>query len=328
MSDKNKDKNSAPRGFVLLLVLLLGSVSFLGCSQNSENVSKRVGESNDGEIRVIAVSYPLQYLTERIVGDLIAVECPVPREVSDPSLWKPSREAVLSMQSADWVIANGVGADYAKWLPKVSLPESKLCRTATKGLALADYIAVEDVSIVHSHGPEGEHSHPTMVSRTWLDPAMAKKQAIYIAAQFEKKYPQFAAEFAANLDALTKDLNRLADLLRPVEGEELVPLVTATPLQKFFARAAGVGDLHLTWFSIPEVEQANLELKALLESSDATGGVVLFDRNLPSAEILTLLDDQGFRSLSLDLLDQPPEDGDFLTSLEANILALKKALAR
>ena len=91
MSDKNKDKNAAPRGFVLLLVLLLGSVSFLGCSQNSENVSKRVGESNDGEIRLIAVSYPLQYLTERIVGDLIVVECPVPREASDPSLWKPSR---------------------------------------------------------------------------------------------------------------------------------------------------------------------------------------------------------------------------------------------
>ena len=167
MLEKNKDKN-AIRPRLVLLVWLLGSLAFVGCVQDAEKASGTVGENLDSDFRVVAVSYPLQYLTGRIAGDLVAVDCPVPLGVEDPSQWKPSREAVLAMQSADLVIANGVGADYAKWLPKVSLPGSKLCRTATKGLSISDYIAVEDVSMVHSHGPEGEHSHPTMVSRTWL----------------------------------------------------------------------------------------------------------------------------------------------------------------
>ena len=326
MLEKNKYKNAVWPRRVVQIVLMLGSLAFVGCFQKNEVALEKIGESEDSDFRVVAISYPLQYLTGRIAGDSIAVDCPVPPDIEDPSRWKPSREAVLAMQSADLVIANGVGADYAKWLPKISLSETKLCRTASKGLSLSDYIAVENVTMVHSHGPEGKHSHPTMVSRTWLDPAVAKKQAVYISEQLTKKYPQFAAEFSKNLTALIKDLDRLTNLLQPLPGRSRVSLVTATPKQKFLARAAGAGDLHLTWFAMPDVEQASLDLKSLLEGADVTEGVVLFDRELPSAEILAVLEGHGCRSLSLDLIDQPPETGDFLSSLESNIIALKKAL--
>jgi zinc transport system substrate-binding protein len=328
MLEINKNKSCTRLGLFVLLGLMLGSLVFAGCFYSNEENSKEPKENVESNFRVVAVSYPLQYLTHRLAGGLVAVDFPVPQDVEDPSQWKPSREAVLAMQSADWVVANGVGASYAKWLPKVSLPESKLCRVATKGLSISDYIAVEDVSLVHSHGPEGEHSHPTMVSRTWLDPAIAKKQAVYISGQLTKIYPQFAVQFSANLAALTKDLDRLTALLQSTDGEQVGPLVTATPLQKFLTRAAGSGDLHLTWFAIPNVEQADLELKALLEDADATGGVVLFDRELPADDILGVLESHGCYPLSLDLIDQPPKEGDFLSSLEANIIALRKALAR
>ena len=113
-----------------------------------------------------------------------------------------------------------------------------------------------------------------------------KTGGLHCRRSLKKKYPQFAAEFAVNLAALTKDLDRLTDLLQPSPGQALVPLVTATPLQKFFARAAGVGDLHLTWFAIPDAGQADSDLKAVLKGAEATEGVVLFDRELPSAEVL------------------------------------------
>lgn len=324
----NKNKIYTRLGLCVLLGLMLGSLAFAGCFYSNEVNSKERKENVESDFRVVAVSYPLQYLTCRLAGGLVAVDFPVPQGVKDPSRWKPSREAVLAMQSADLVIANGVGAGYAKWLPKVSLPESKLCRTATKGLSISDYIAVADVSVVHSHGPDGEHSHPTMVSRTWLDPAIAKKQAVYISEQLTKIYPQFAIQFSANLTALTKDLDRLTALLQSTAREQSRPLVTATPLQKFLTRAAGVGDLHMTWFAIPNVEQADLELKALFKDAGATGGVVLFDRELPADDILGVLESHGCRPISLDLIDQPPKEGDFLSSLEANIVALKKALGQ
>ena len=57
---------------------------------------RQLGEKLDKDFRVVAVSYPLQYLTSRIAGGLVAVDCPVPLEVVDPSQWKPSREAILA----------------------------------------------------------------------------------------------------------------------------------------------------------------------------------------------------------------------------------------
>ena len=77
---------------------------------------------------------------------------------------------------------------------------------------------------------------------------------------------------------------------------------------------------------VPNVEQANSDLKALLKGTDAAGGVVVFDQELPSDEILALIDKQGFSSVALNLIDQPPSNGDFLSSLEANIVALKAIL--
>ena len=98
------------------------------------------------------------------------------------------------MQHAGLVVANGRGAEVAKWLETVSIPDSRLCNSATRGLALADYIAIEDLRMVHAHGPEGEHSHPTMVGNTWLDPAIAKKQSAYIAQELMRVFPERIAD--------------------------------------------------------------------------------------------------------------------------------------
>ena len=106
-----------PRSMIGLFGLGLISVILVGCFQEGGGTRQEKKENPDREIRVVAVSYPLQYLTQRIVGDLIDVEYPVPQEVDDPSQWRPTRASVLAMQSAELVIANGAGADYAKWLP-------------------------------------------------------------------------------------------------------------------------------------------------------------------------------------------------------------------
>ena len=148
-----------------------------GCDRPTNNVSPATADESN---RVVAVSYPLQFLTQRIVGASmhqgkpIEVEFPVPSN-ADPRKWRPDRDVIQRMQSSDLVVANGIGAQYASWLDTVSIPESRLCNSATKGLAIREYVQVDDIRLVHSHGPEGEHSHPMMISQSWLDPAIAKK---------------------------------------------------------------------------------------------------------------------------------------------------------
>ena len=318
------------RCFVGSSVLLMSVVAIFvlgGCDRSKSNKpSTSVPANGTPKLtkRIVAVSYPLQYLTQRIVGDAVKVEFVAPPE-SDPQTWRPSREVIGEIQSADLIIANGTGATYAKWLTLVSLPDSKVRHTASRGMSLRDYIAVEDVTIVHSHGPEGEHSHPTMVARTWLDPAIAKKQAVYIAKELGGVYPELVDSFNSNLESLAADLDGLSALLKS-NDQTNVRILTTTPKLKFFSRAIGLADHHFTWFETPTVERAQADLAN--ESGDAQTGIILFDNSLPSQEILQVLKKDRLEPIAVSLIDHAPLTGDFLTELHANIEKVREALGR
>ena len=123
--------------------------------------------------RIVTVSYPLQYLTQRIATNDLIIEFPA-AESDVPRNWKPTIDEIANIQKADLIITNGPGIDYANWLIKVTLPDSKICATS-EALSLQDFIKVKGVDIVHSHGPEGEHSHPFMVAYSWLGSSHRKE---------------------------------------------------------------------------------------------------------------------------------------------------------
>jgi zinc transport system substrate-binding protein len=312
-------------GLLLVGLMSILLIPFTGCEKANPvgQTQSAGGEAGSKTKRIMAVSYPLQFLTQWIAGEDFHVDFLAPLD-SDPQTWRPSRDSIGQMQNADLVIANGTGATYAKWMTIVSLPDSKIRNTASRGLSLKDFIAVEDVTIVHSHGPEGEHSHPTMVARTWLDPAIAKKQAIYIADELAGIYPESADNFQSNLEILSQELDDLSALLK-VELNSKVELLTATPKSKFLARAVGLNDQHLTWFDEPNVEKAESDL-VQLEIDSTKPGVIVFDSSLPSKELVGFLERQNLKPIALNLIDHPPAQGDFLTELRANVEKLTAAL--
>ncbi len=298
----------------------------MGCMKKGPAPSRAGIRGKPLSNQIVAVSYPLQYLTQRIAGDSIDVTLPFPDGTIDPQNWRPSREAIGQMQAADLIIANGTGATYANWLTTVSVPDSKIRNTASRGLSLSDYIAVEDVTVVHSHGPEGEHSHPTMVARTWLDPAIAKKQAVYIAAELQAVYPDRAEEFVRHLKMLSDDLDQLSDQIKSIKRTDAHAIMTATPKLKFFARSVNLGDKHLTWFEPPNAERARSDLKKILEIAQPRPALLLFDGTLPTSELEEILEENGLTPIAIDLIDRKAESGDFLTQMRANIEALATAM--
>lgn len=179
---------------------------------------------------------------------------------------------------------------------------------------------------MHSHGPEGEHSHPTMVARTWLDPAIAKKQATYIANELSKVYPDQSDKFESNLKSLSDELDLLLNQISAFNKDDAHAVITATPKQKFFTRSAGVGDQHLTWFETPSIDQARLDLEKVLESEGPKPTIILFDDKLPSDELTAILKENGLTPMALNLIDRKPDSGDYLSQLRANIEALAVAV--
>lgn len=269
--------------------------------------------------RVVAASYPLQYLTQRIGGQKITVEFPVPRG-QDPKTWSPKVDAIQDLQSADLVVVNGPGAAYAKWLVRVSLLDSRICNSVD-ALGTKDYIMVPDYQIVHSHGPEGEHSHEYMVPYAWLDPSVAKKQATAIAKSLEKTYPGLADDFRENLASLHKDLDQLASEYQSASKDHLV--VSSNPNAKFLTRGLGRTDRHLLLFDFADPEQvakATKKLKQLSQQSVHSFVVVQEAGVSPDMAQVTALLDACFEEekpevVLVHLLDHAPEQGDYLSEM-------------
>ena len=120
---------------------------------SSEPVPDVAPDSSPSVLSVYTVNYPLQYFAERIGGEHVDASFPAPPD-GDPAYWNPDPDAVAAYQQADVILLNG--ASYAKWVATVTLPTSKLVDTS-EGFR-ERYIIIEG-AVVHSHGPEGEHSH-------------------------------------------------------------------------------------------------------------------------------------------------------------------------
>ena len=122
--------------FCSYLVTLLIVVS-IGCNNRASSAKDSRSRLSDSQPanRIYAVSYPLQFLTQQIVGEEIEVLLPY-GQADDRRNSRPAREVIEAMQNSDLVIANGVGARYAKWLALVSLPDSKIVNTASKSCLL------------------------------------------------------------------------------------------------------------------------------------------------------------------------------------------------
>ncbi len=274
--------------------------------------------------RVFCVSYPLQFLTQQITGGEIEVLVPF-GENDNPWSFRPSREVISQMQSADLVIANGTGAKYAKWLDTVSLAESKVVKTASRGLSLRDYIAIENAAVVHSHGPEGEHSHAVMAIRPWLDPALAKKQAAYITEQLGKVYPDQAEVFSANLRSLNTKLERLTEKLNAGDVKGSPVVLSLSPKFKFLSRAAALDDKTVTDFeadesSLPDLEAFKSGLEKQLAKFEPQPTSILVGSSVPlDREPCKSLSIFGLNPVVIDSLDHQPADGDYLSVLEGNI---------
>jgi zinc transport system substrate-binding protein len=116
-------------------------------------------------------NYPLKYFSDRIGGDKVTVEFPIPADI-DPAFWQPDSNIISQLQQGDLIFLNG--ATYEKWLETVSLPESNLINTSSK--FQDQYIPIKS-AITHSHGPGGEHSHTGTAFTTWLNLQFALQQA-------------------------------------------------------------------------------------------------------------------------------------------------------
>ena len=314
----------------LVSVLLLVPPLLTGCQKaaTQPDQTPQTGPSN----QVTAVGYPLSFFAQQLVDESIKIHAVLPKQGSLAS-WRPSRDEILSMQKSDIIFINGSAAPFASWLPHVTLPESKVCATANDGLKLSDMISVEDIRIVHSHGPEGEHSHPTMVAYTWLDPAIAAKQVAIMAKRLTTTYPKLKSSIADKQQKLTGELKKLSKAIKTVNlhlalkkisiGEKSpTTMLTDSPNLKFLTRVLGVNDIHLNWSKGLSTSEAEIQLKEKLSSLASRPEFMLF-ADEPTAELRSVAESFQLNVIVMNSMASATSDSNYFHVMSENLNRLK-----
>jgi zinc transport system substrate-binding protein len=299
------------QGHTVLIALLFITIS-IAC------VLLNPGEGSAGErLNIYVVNNPLKYFAERIAGEHARVVFPAPADV-DPAYWMPDAKTISDYQRADLILLNG--ANYAKWVNKVSLPRFRMVNTSA---AFKDrYIEAAEI-LTHSHGAKGEHGHEAPAFTTWIDFSLAAEQAKAIAKVLSRKKPALKDTFQKNYQKLERELLKLdRDIKEVVSKEQSRVLVVSHPVYDYFARRYGLNMRSVHWEpdEIPTTAQM-VELHTILKEHQAKW---MIWEGEPAKEAVDRLQAVGMQSVVFDPCGNAPDQGDFMSVMRQNVENLKK----
>ncbi|NOQ76490.1 MAG: zinc ABC transporter solute-binding protein [Methylococcaceae bacterium] len=267
-------------------------------------------------LNIYTVNYPVKFFAESIAGQYAKVTLPMPTDI-DPAFWSPKAEDIASLQKADMILLNG--ANYAKWLPKVSLPLFKLVNTSSEFREA--YIALNE-GVTHNHGTGGKHSHTGTAFTTWLDFSLAEKQAKSIFKALSRKQPKLNASFVQNFIPLQEALlgldSELIEIGKVLNGKALL---ASHPVYQYMRKRYQLNLESVHW----EPEEAPTEgqwgeLKELIAQHPAKW---MLWEGVPAVETVSKLEELGIKSIVFTPVANSPETGDFLSIMHENIARLK-----
>lgn len=291
-----------------------------GCHSKNEPSSSSGGKSPDGKPVVFVSNYPLLWMTRAIAGDKVDILAPW-AGLGDPAYWEPEPRDVSAMQESSLILLNG--ATYEQWRSGISLPESRVVLTAQ---GFKDrWIEVED-AVVHSHGPDGDHSHAGTAFTTWLDLNLARQQMKAVHEALLKLVPDAEDNFTpawqdsdARLAALEQKLKELSPKLKSTS------LLGSHPVYQYLARAGDLTLRELHWE--PDSDPGDPEWKKLEESHKNAPYTAMLWEYTPISGNVAKLDQLGIRSITFTpVADRPENGGDFPTIMESNINNLASLL--
>lgn len=161
------------------------------------------------DLDVFTTIAPLHYATSQILGSSEGVINTAPPD-RDAASYRPERRVLRSMLNADLIVING--ASFEEWLPRVSLPKSKILNTADS--FHHDWLSY-DGGKVHSHGDGVMHSHHGINGHTWLATKYYKKQC----AAIYERLDEILEKNETPRDGLKENYEALMQKLTQLEGE-------------------------------------------------------------------------------------------------------------
>ncbi|RLT55051.1 MAG: hypothetical protein DWI70_05950 [Chloroflexi bacterium] len=310
----NKARQAMMRRPLAVLLMLL-TVAACGGSPNSSATAPI------NAYQVITTTSIFADLAKMALGDAAHIESIIPAG-ADVHTFEPSPSDVEKIQSADLIIANGLGLD--SWI-------QSLIDAAGKGeadtLLLGEGLDQESGWVYLSNA----ETPGTFDPHIWLDPKGAALYVQRIADHVSRNAPDLAQRIAAtSVDGITK-INAIdADLA--VDFAAIDPdqrkIVTMHDAFGYFARAYEIEIVGVAVAS-PGQDPSAQEIRALIDAIRAAGVTALFSEvQLPSKVLDQIAAETGatvLQDLYSDALGASPADS-YLGVMRTNADAILGAL--
>ncbi|WP_229072176.1 metal ABC transporter substrate-binding protein [Actinoplanes sp. DH11] len=301
------------------------------------------GGGDDGKLSVVTAFYPLQFVSERVGGDVVEVS----------NLTKPGAEphdVELNAGQVGQIADAGLVVYLSGFQPAVDDAVKQNGSEHAFDAASAVRLDSAEAADVHSHEGEehaegeaghaegeehaegaGEHveeSSTGLDPHFWLDPTRLATVAEKVAAEMGKADPAHAADFTARAAALSTELKTLdGEFTAGLKTCARRELVTSHTAFHYLADRYDLTQIGITGID-PESEPSPQRLAAVAEEAKEHGTTTIFFETLVSPKVAeTLAKEVGAQTAVLDPLEGlTDENADYFSVMRANLTALTKAL--
>ena len=281
-----------------------------------------------GALTVSTSFYPIQYLTQAIGGEHVAVTSVTPTNV-EPHDFELSPKDVTALSASSLVLyVSGFQPSLDDALAQVSGP-------AVVDLAgSVDLVHHDGVEEEHEEGAtEAAHDHDhdpaaALDPHFWLDPVRMQAAAKAVEAALAQADPAHADDYAANLDTLNATLADLNTSYSTGLGHcERTTFVTSHAAFGYLADRYSLTQASISGVD-PESEPSPAELAEVKKIVESTGTTTIFTEELVSPETAqAVAAETGAQTRVLSPIESAPEDGDYAGTMRTNLEELRTALS-
>lgn len=317
---------------VLAVAALSSALVLAGCGDGGTDGSS--GADAADRMPVTAAFYPLQFVAERVGGDLVEVSTltkpgtePHDLELTPKAVGQLSQaKAVLYLSGFQPAVDDAVQTQAADAALDVTQPANLIVTGADDG---HDHDHAGETEEEHAGHADEQHAEDGVVDlHFWLDPTRMAAVATAVGEDFSQRDPANAATYRANATALGGELASLdeeftAGLTQCTSRE----LVTGHAAFGYLAARYDLGQEGIAGIS-PDAEPDAATLRELAEHVQEAGVTTVYAETLVSPALAeTVARETGATVAVLDPLEGLTDASagkDYLEVMRSNLATLKK----
>lgn len=302
-----------------------------GCAALSDDSGSSASGSDSGKVQIAAAFYPLEFVAERVAGDLAEVT-PLTKPGVEPHDLELSINQTAALQSADLILTEHGFQPAVDDAVEQDVKGEVVDVEKIVELRKAEEGHEEGHEDEHAEGEEAaaedEHAHGESDPHFWHDPLLMAQYAEGVRDALVKADPDNAETYEANAKSLTEDLTTVDEEFKTGLAQCKIKDVVVSHdafgyLDKYGLEFESIAGLT------PDAEPNPAQLAEIGEHAKEHGVTTIFSERLVSTALAdTLADDLGLKTAVLDPIEglsADTEGEDYLSLMRQNLDALKAA---